>query len=126
METDPIRHGSDPTYCLYFEFTVSQVRKAEEKEKRDKEAEEARLKRAEDAKKVIIKADPSLPAPTRSVPCKTIASSHGLCAKDAKKVIIKADPSLPAPTRSVPCKITASSHVFCSKVRTLLWIRIGH
>ena len=77
------------------------MRKAEEKEKRDKEAEEARLKRAEDAKKVIIKADPSLPAPTRSVPCKIIASSHGLCSKDAKKVIIRADPSLPPPTRSV-------------------------
>jgi hypothetical protein len=45
------------------------VRKAEEKEKRDKEGEEARLKRAEDAKKVIIKVDPSLPVPTRSVPC---------------------------------------------------------
>jgi predicted Rossmann fold nucleotide-binding protein DprA/Smf involved in DNA uptake len=43
------------------------VRKAEEKEKRDKEAEEARLKRAEEAKKIVIKADPSLPAALRSV-----------------------------------------------------------
>ena len=43
------------------------MRKAEEKEKREREAEEARLKRAEEAKKVVIKSDPSLPAPTRSV-----------------------------------------------------------
>jgi len=42
-----------------------EVRKAEEKAKRDAEAEEATRKKAEEAKKVTIKQDPSLPPAQR-------------------------------------------------------------
>ena len=43
-----------------------EVRKAEEKAKRDAEAEEATRKKAEEAKKVTIEQDASLPAAERT------------------------------------------------------------
>ena len=43
-----------------------EVRKAEEKAKRDAEAEEATLKKAEEAKKISIAEDSSLPAAERT------------------------------------------------------------
>jgi asparaginyl-tRNA synthetase len=43
-----------------------EVRKAEEKAKRDAEAEEATRKKAEEAKKITIAQDPALPAAERT------------------------------------------------------------
>lgn len=45
----------------FINFYLQEVRKAEEKAKRDLEAEEATRKRAEEAKKVTISEDKSLP-----------------------------------------------------------------
>jgi len=53
-----------------------EVKKAEKAAKAEAEAKEARLKRAEEARSVVIKQDPSLPAPTR-MKIRECGANHG-------------------------------------------------
>ena len=43
-----------------------EVKKAEKRAEKEREEKEAQLKRAEDARKIVIKLDPELPAATRT------------------------------------------------------------